>query len=101
MRDYIFFMHAEIPEAARSGTGGAAWEPYLASLRASGRFQGGSSIGDGVCVSKADPPGPVTSHISGYIRVQAHSLDEAKTLLEGNPVFEAGGTVEIRELPRD
>ena len=39
-------------------------------------------------------------HLSGYIRVQAETLEAAKKLLEGNPVFEAGGTVEIRELPR-
>jgi len=31
--------------------------------------------------------------------VNAASLDQAKSLLIGNPVFEAGGTVEIRELP--
>jgi hypothetical protein len=32
--------------------------------------------------------------------VQADSIDDARRFLEGNPVFEAGGTVEIRELPR-
>lgn len=32
--------------------------------------------------------------------VAADSLDAARALLAGNPVFEAGGTVEIRELPR-
>jgi hypothetical protein len=32
--------------------------------------------------------------------MSAASLDEARKLLSGNPVFEAGGTVEIRELPR-
>jgi hypothetical protein len=36
----------------------------------------------------------------GFIKVQAESLDHARELLKGNPVFEAGGTVEIRELPR-
>jgi hypothetical protein len=38
--------------------------------------------------------------LSGYIRISAGDLDEARGLLAGNPVFEAGGTVEIRELPR-
>lgn len=101
MRDYIFFMHSDVPE--REGTGGnpAAWEQYFATLRSAGRFQGGSSIGDGECVSKGRPPKQTTSHLSGYIRVQARDLKDAKALLEGNPVFEAGGTVEIRELPRD
>ena len=42
----------------------------------------------------------MTAHLTGYIRVRAESLDQAKSLLAGNPLFEAGGTVEIRELPR-
>jgi hypothetical protein len=42
----------------------------------------------------------VTEHLAGYIRVTADSLDAARSLLAGNPHFEAGGTVEIRELPR-
>jgi hypothetical protein len=32
--------------------------------------------------------------------VNAENLAAAKSLLPGNPVYEAGGTVEIRELPR-
>ena len=43
---------------------------------------------------------PVTAHLTGYIRLNADSLDHAKSMLTGNPHFEAGGTVEIRELPR-
>jgi hypothetical protein len=42
----------------------------------------------------------ITKHLAGYIRVAAATIDEAKSLLIGNPHFEAGGTVEIRELPR-
>jgi hypothetical protein len=55
---------------------------------------------------KRDRPGRVrakgasTSHLSGFIRVVADSLDHARTLVVGNPVFESGGTVEIRELPQ-
>jgi hypothetical protein len=42
----------------------------------------------------------ITGHVVGFIRVGADSLDHARTLLVGNPAFEAGGTVEIRELVR-
>jgi len=63
-------------------------------------FKGGSAIGDGVCARKSGAPASVTAHLTGFIRVNADSLDQAKSLLIGNPVFEAGGTVEIRELPR-
>jgi len=41
-----------------------------------------------------------TFHIGGFIRVMARDLAHARSLLPGNPVYEAGGTVEIRELPR-
>jgi hypothetical protein len=34
------------------------------------------------------------------ISVQAVNIDDAWTFLEGNPVFEAGGAIEIRALPR-
>lgn len=56
-------------------------------------------MGQGVCLRKNGTPPPVTAHLAGFIRVNAASLDQAKSLLVGNPVFEAGGTVEIRELP--
>jgi hypothetical protein len=39
--------------------------------------------------------------VTGFLRIRAASLDEAASFLAGNPVFEAGGTVELRELPKD
>ena len=96
MPDYIFLMHDDAAASANDG----AWGPYFAKLQTSGQFQGGSAIGPGVCVRKAGPLPAVTRHLSGFIRVTADSLDHARTLVVGNPVFEAGGTVEIRELPQ-
>ncbi len=93
MPDYIFLMHND---AKSNGD----WGPYLGKLKASGNFQGGSAIGAGVCARKSGEQPAITGHLSGFIRVSANSIDEARTLLAGNPVFEAGGTVEIRELPR-
>jgi hypothetical protein len=92
--DYIFFMHDD----ARDGEND--WEPYLAKLKATGSFEGGSAIGDDVCVRKSGEVPSLTAHLAGYIRVNADNLDHAKSLLVGNPHFEAGGTVEIRALPR-
>jgi hypothetical protein len=95
MPDFIFLHHDDA-----FGDGGLDWDPYLSRLREAGVFQGGSSIGDGCCVKKSgDAPEP-TAHISGYIRVTAEDLGAARKLLPGNPVYEAGGTVEIRELPK-
>ena len=94
MPDYIFLMHDD------SGADEASWERYLGKLRQRGAFQGGSAIGDGVCARKTGAVPAITAHLAGYIRVTAENLVAAKSLLAGNPVYEAGGTVEIRELPR-
>lgn len=98
MNDYILLMHndSKDPEQNQSED----WAGYFARLHQAGAFQGGSAIGGGVCISKSDFLPNITRHLSGYIRVQAENLDRARELVQGNPVFEAGGTVEIRELPR-
>ena len=96
MREYIFLHHSDGAEDSEPH-----WEGYLSGLKASGRFDGGSSIGDGECVRKSGMAPPISGQIGGYIRVRARDLEDAKTLLPGNPVYESGGTVEIRELPKD
>lgn len=97
MRDFIFFMHDDAPP----GVSDLDWGGYLERLKGLGVFQGGSAIGEGVCLRKFGSAPPVTGDIGGYIRVIAESLEAAQALLPGNPVYEAGGTVEIRELPRN
>lgn len=99
MNDYLLLMHDDAPEEARQQHE-ASWPAYLASLRASGCFEGGSAIGGGICVTKRGMAGDITGKLGGYLKVRAESLEAARQFLPGNPVFEAGGTVEIRELPR-
>jgi hypothetical protein len=94
MPDYIFLMHDDADDDQ------TVWEPYLQQLKRSGCFQGGSAIGDGFCVRKNGATVSTTARVTGYIRVTAESLEHAKSMLSGNPHYEAGGTVEIRELPR-
>jgi hypothetical protein len=96
MPDYLFLMHNDAVQPVDQ----ALWEPYLASLRRAGALRGGSEIGGGVCVRKVGSEACLTGHIRGFIRVGAASLDAAQALVQGNPVFEAGGTVEIRDLPQ-
>jgi hypothetical protein len=98
MPDYIFLMHDDVPPGPAVQEDD--WGPYIGRLQASGNFQGGSEIGEGTCARKSGAVPGITSHLAGFIRVSASSLNDAKDLLAGNPVFEAGGTVEIRELPR-
>jgi hypothetical protein len=96
MADFIFLMHGDAPSAPT----GEMWESYLANLRRLGIFDGGSAIGDGAAFRKDGASGRETDHLTGYIRIRADNVDEARRHLVGNPVFENGGTVEIRELPK-
>jgi hypothetical protein len=100
MKDYILLMHddAKSPSLARDPL---AWDKYLEAVRRTTHFLGGSSIGAGACFARAGSSKPITAHIVGYLRVRAASLEDARKFLLDNPVYEAGGTVEIRELPRD
>ena len=97
MNDYILFMHTDALDHATP----EAWPSYFEKLQKIGAFQGGSSIGGGEVLRKVGTAGQPTHHLSGYIRIQAESFAAAKALLDGNPVYECGGSVEIRELPRD
>ena len=94
MADYILFMHDDAVDDPN------AWDAYLPTLKQKGVFEGGSAIGGGICTRKGVAAADITKHLVGYIRVAAATIDEVKSLLSGNPHFEAGGTVEIRELPR-
>lgn len=102
MAEFIFLMHND----TRPGTSDGGdkhdeqWDDYLKKLQSSGCFRGGSVIGHGGCFRKDGTAPSITSHIGGFIRVESHSLQSAQELLHANPVYEAGGTVEIRELPR-
>jgi hypothetical protein len=98
MTDTIFFMHDDVPKRHRHRDDD--WTRYFARLREAGAFEGGSAIGDGICVSQSSAPPALTRQISGYIRVRAENLAAVRELVIGNPVYETGGTVEIRELPR-
>ena len=97
MNDFILLMHND----ATSPVSDDAWGPYFERLSAAGAFAGGSAIGGGAAVRKHLVPAAVTTQLGGFIRVTAESLEAAKALVTGNPVYEAGGTVEVRHLPKD
>jgi len=99
MNDYLLLMHNDAQDVAAADND-TAWGRYLGWLRGSGQFDGGSGIGGGVCCKQSGVAGSISAHLTGYLRLRAASIEDARRLLVGNPVFEAGGTVEIRELPR-
>jgi hypothetical protein len=100
MVDYIFLMHNDSPRSHDAPSDDDPWGPYIQMLKASGCFQGGSSTGSGTCLNKTRSPAEISDNLVGFIRVCASDLNHARQLVNGNPVFEAGGTVEIRELPK-
>ena len=71
------------------------WDSYVGSLVDSGMFRGGSSLGNGVSVSKVKEDGECT--VTGYMRFSADDIEDVKRLVIGNPLYEAGGRVELLE----
>jgi len=59
MVEYIFLMHDDCDVDEK------AWEPYLRRLDQGGFFEGGSAIGDGICMRKGGTPASVTAHLAG------------------------------------
>ena len=99
MKDFILLMRTDGRALAPRPVD--AWPTYFATLRSANAFEGGSAIGDGVVMSKnAEPTHDGITPISGYIRLRVESLEAACALVAGNPLYEAGGSVEVRELPR-
>lgn len=65
------------------------------------RFEAAARSAVACACAKEAPAREITGHIGGYIRIRAVDLEAAQALVVGNPVYEAGGTVEIRELTKD
>ena len=71
------------------------WDTYIEKLIGTGRFRGGSSLGNGVSMSKGKPDSD--SVITGFMRFSAENIEEVRQLLAGNPSYEAGGRIEVLE----
>lgn len=95
MADFILLMHGD----STSHDSASDWGPYLDGLQRAGALRGGSAIGGGACLRKSGQAADLSRHLAGYVKIEARDLDHARELVRGNPVYEAGGTVEIRELP--
>jgi hypothetical protein len=97
MPDYILLAHHD---ATIDGMHISSWDRYIKTLQDRGAFRGGSTIGAGACYRKIGTTAPLSSLV-GFIRIYADNLAAAAQLLAGNPAFECGATIEIRELPTD
>lgn len=99
MGDYLLLMHDDVTDHALANNS-KKWDAYMSMLRQSEHFSGSSSIKVRWSAKRSGTAKP-PSGITGYIRVKAVNTVAAKLFLQGNPVYEAGGTVEICELTRD
>lgn len=97
MKEFVLFMHRDAPDGGKPRPQ-AEWTEYFDRLNADHVFEGGSSIGGGVCVNVDGSSREITSGIFGYIRLRVRDLEHARELAALNPVYRAGGTIEIREL---
>ena len=95
MAEFMLLLHGVILRDEKSQD----WRTDLEFLSAEGALRGGSAIGPGVCIRRSGAVPNVTRHIVGYVIIEARNLDHTRRLAQANPFYEAGGTVEIRELP--
>jgi hypothetical protein len=80
------------------------WQDWIGGIAAQGKFvstnqlayEGKTVAPDGVITD--GPYAEVKEVVGGYVFVKATSLEEAITMAEGCPMFDHGGTVEVRKI---
>lgn len=84
------------------------WVKWVERLNTEGKLANGGHPLQGAGKVVAGPAQTITDGpfaegkeiVGGYILVKAASLDEAATTAKGCPIFEFGGTVEVREVAK-
>ncbi len=81
------------------------WVNWMEQLGKEGKLVGGQPLANGGKVlsgaKRSLTDGPFAEGkeiVGGYLMVKANSLDEATATANGCPIFEMGGSVEIREV---
>lgn len=74
------------------------WEAYIQLLQEKDYFVGGSSLDHGIALKDGLYGAPVTPALTGYILIQAESMEVARSLAWQSPLHHAGGTVEVFKL---
>lgn len=100
MKQFLLLMHRDFVNK-KVAEDPAGWGDYLKKLRGTGQFEGGSELANGEVFRKDGAPAAMTSSVDGFIQIRAESLNDLRALIEGNPVYEAGGSIEVREMPQD
>lgn len=80
------------------------WDEWLGGIAAQDKLGGTDALGLQGKIVKADgsvTDGPYVAlkeMVGGYTIVKAADIDEAVKLAEGCPMFDMGGTVEVRDV---
>lgn len=107
MEQYLYLFRGgeinESPEAMQENM--QKWTKWIEDLSKDGKFVSGLPLdGSGKVLtgkSRLVTDGPFTEGkevVGGYSIVNAKDLEEATSLTKGCPIFESGGSVEIRKL---
>ncbi len=96
MADFMMLMlgDRQVPDDSSSED----WASYIDKLIKTGSFRGGSALGNGIAVYDKSNEGSAACTATGFMRFEAEAIDDVVALLDGNPVYEAGGKIEILEI---
>ncbi len=95
MADFLLLMHDDALSEDDVRLGGLIWPGW--KLRAC--YAGAAPSAAAYARARMARRPRLRAHLTGFIRIEARDLRHAQSLLAGNPTYDAGGTVEIRELP--
>jgi hypothetical protein len=110
MNDFLYLFRGERTENSRLSPEGMQaqmqkWTNWIRSLSEQGKFVGGQPLQAGGKVvqaaGKVITDGPFAEGkevVGGYVIVKVADLEEATELSKGCPIFETGGTVEVRPI---
>ena len=68
MKDYVLFMHNDAPDGGKPRPP-AEWSAYFDKLNAEHLFEGGGSVGGGICMNRDGSIPEISSRIFGFIRI--------------------------------
>jgi hypothetical protein len=74
------------------------WETYFDLLIGGDHLIGGSSLASGISLKDGRYAAAISESVTGYIVIQADSLEQARDLMIQSPIHQAGGTVELFPL---
>lgn len=108
MKEFIFlFRGGKTTEASEAEliTHENAWDDWMEGLEQRNILIDGMPLKDDAVIvdGQEEKRGEETGDysVTGYLILEANNLDEAVSYTKGCPIFEFGGTVEVRPLDSD